>query len=93
MSGSQTSHPSRLQRSPGGRSPSPLLAYLIALFAVAFALLLLSYFMQQRRSDRQLISELKEQISVLTEKVEYLEIPAKQHTHPGGTACCSASAA
>ena len=47
------------------KSPSPrrkanrpaLVAYMIALFAVAFLLLLMSYFMQQRRNDQLLIEE------------------------------------
>lgn len=47
------------------RHPAPLLAYLVALFAVAFALLLLSYFMQQRRSDQELISGLRENASAM----------------------------
>ncbi len=47
------------------RSPSPLLAYLIALFAVAFALLLLSYFRQQRATDQQVISGLQENASAM----------------------------
>ena len=47
------------------RQPSPLLGYLVALFAVAFALLLLSYFMHQRRSDRELISGLRESASAM----------------------------
>lgn len=47
------------------RHPAPLLAYLVALFAVAFALLLLSYFMHQRRSDRELISGLRESASAM----------------------------
>ena len=34
-----------------------LVAYMIALFSVAFLLLLMSYFMQQRRNDQQLIAE------------------------------------
>ena len=34
-----------------------LVAYMIALFAVAFLLLIMSYFMQQRRSDQLLIEE------------------------------------
>ena len=51
--------------SRSGQHPSPLLAYLVALFAVAFALLLLSYFMQQKRSDRELISGLQENVSAM----------------------------
>ncbi|MBQ3557279.1 MAG: hypothetical protein IJA11_05750 [Oscillospiraceae bacterium] len=34
-----------------------LFAYMVALFSVAFLLLLMSYFMQQRRNDQQLIEE------------------------------------
>ena len=49
----------------GAKHPSPLLAYLVALFAVAFALLLLSYFMQQKRSDQELISGLQENVSAM----------------------------
>ncbi len=45
-------------QSPRRKANRPaLFAYMVALFAVAFLLLLMSYFMQQRRSDQQLIEE------------------------------------
>lgn len=43
------------QRSKANRPA--LVAYLVILFLVAFLLLAMSYFMQQRRSDQQLIAE------------------------------------
>lgn len=42
-----------------------LVAYMVALFAVAFLLLLMSYFMQQRRSDQQVIEGLQQNASAL----------------------------
>ncbi len=45
-------------QSPRRKTNRPaLFAYMVALFAVAFLLLLMSYFMQQRRNDQQLIEE------------------------------------
>ena len=46
------------QQPPRRKANRPaLFAYMVALFAVAFLLLIMSYFMQQRRSDQQLIEE------------------------------------
>ena len=46
------------QQQPRRKANRPaLVAYMVALFAVAFLLLLMSYFMQQRRNDQQLIEE------------------------------------
>lgn len=42
-----------------------LFAYMVALFSVAFLLLLMSYFMQQRRSDQQVIEGLQQNASAL----------------------------
>ena len=66
MSEAENNTQPRVRRSARERkSPSPLLAYLVALFAVAFALLLLSYFRQQRASDQELISGLQENASAM----------------------------
>ena len=55
----------RVRKSAQKSHPAPILAYLVALFAVAFALLLLSYFRQQRASDQELISGLRENASAM----------------------------
>ncbi|MBQ3135056.1 MAG: hypothetical protein IJB75_04515 [Oscillospiraceae bacterium] len=48
----------QLPQPPRRKANRPaLFAYMVALFAVAFLLILMSYFMQQRRSDQQLIEE------------------------------------
>ena len=46
------------QQQPRRKANRPaLFAYMVALFSVAFLLLVMSYFMQQRRDDQQLIEE------------------------------------
>lgn len=53
-------------QSPRRKANRPaLFAYMVALFAVAFLLLLMSYFMQQRRSDQQVIEGLQQNASAL----------------------------
>ncbi len=48
--------PDGKQKKPAHRPP-PLLSYLIVLFSIAFLLLFLSYSMQQRQSDQEVIIE------------------------------------
>ena len=52
------------EKSPKKERPH-LISYLVILFSVAFLLLLLSYFMQQRRTDQQVIEGLQQNASAL----------------------------
>lgn len=55
---STETHAPAEQQPPRRKANRPaLFAYMVALFSVAFLLLLMSYFMQQRRNDQQLIEE------------------------------------
>jgi len=52
-------------RSPRTRHRPSLFGYMVILFLAAFVLLLLSYFMQQRRNDQALIDGLQQNISAM----------------------------
>lgn len=52
-------------RKKGSGNRPAIFAYIVALFAVAFLLLVVSYFMQQRRDDQQLIAGLQQNASAL----------------------------
>ena len=54
-------------KTKGRKKPSrpALMAYILILFSVAFLLLLMSYFMQQRRTDQQVIEGLQQNASAL----------------------------
>ena len=85
MSTEHTSSPEQPRRKPANRPA--LFAYMVALFAVAFLLLLMSYFMQQRRSDQleieglqknntsalQITKSVQEQNQTLRQQVAELE--------------------
>lgn len=59
-----TENPSPKQ--PAEKKDRPhLLSYLVILFSAAFLLLLLSYFMQQRHSDQQVIDGLQQNMSAM----------------------------
>lgn len=55
-------------RSPRTKHRSSLFGYLVILFLAAFILLLMSYFMQQRRNDQALIDGLQQSISAMQAK-------------------------
>lgn len=58
--------PQQPDKAPSSNKERPhLLSYLVILFSVAFLLLLLSYFMQQRRSDQQVIDGLQQNMSAM----------------------------
>ena len=65
MSTQPSSTPDKQSAAPKRVSRSHLLPYLIMLFLVAFLLLLMSYFMQQRRADQQVIEGLQQNSSAL----------------------------
>lgn len=48
-----------------GHRPPPLVNYLIILFSIAFLLLFLSYFMQQRQTDQEVIEGLQQNTSAM----------------------------
>lgn len=51
---------------PSAKKERPhLLSYLVVLFSAAFLLLVMSYFMQQRRSDQQVIDGLQQSLSAM----------------------------
>lgn len=53
------------KKQPRGHRPPPLVGYLIVLFSIAFLLLLLSYTMQQRQSDQEVIEGLQQSTSAM----------------------------
>lgn len=55
-------------RSPRTKHRSPILGYMVLLFLAAFVLLVLSYFMQQRRNDQAVIDGLQQSISAMQTK-------------------------
>ena len=55
-------------RSPRTKHRSPILGYMVLLFLAAFILLVLSYFMQQRRNDQAVIDGLQQSISAMQTK-------------------------
>ena len=57
--------PEEKQSAPQKKERPHLLSYLVILFSAAFLLLLLSYFMEQRRSDQQVIDGLQQSMSAM----------------------------
>ena len=56
-----------MTQEPSNRNRPHLLSYLVILFSAAFLLLLMSYFMQQRESDQQVIDGLQKNMSAMQE--------------------------